>query len=114
VKLSPARRSLNFRRGTAKSLCRRSRIAEAEFRLLIRHFALGLCAAGAASSTGIQHRSAIKIFGRIEHRLQKFNGVLAETFHPHPKECERRFDHWRDDLYLELLRPRRRYPRRLS
>jgi len=48
---------------------RRSRIAEAKFRLLIRHFALDLCAADAAHLTGISHRSVITIFGKIRRRL---------------------------------------------
>jgi transposase-like protein len=48
---------------------RRSRIAEAKFRLLARHFALDLCAADAAQLTGISHRSAITIFGKIRRRV---------------------------------------------
>ena len=43
-------------------------------------------------------------------RLQKFNGVPAETFYLHLKECEWRFNHRRDNLYLELLRLLRHYP----
>ena len=217
---------------------RRSRIAEAKFRLLIRHFALDLLASDAAQLTGISHRSVITIFGKIrqriaeecEHqspfkngevevdesyfgphrvrgkrgrgagrktivfgllkrdgkvytevvpdckkatlqaiirgrvsadavihsdgwrgydglvdvgyskhyrvnhgadefandkshvngiesfwsfakrRLQKFNGVPAATFYLHLKECEWRFNHRHDDLYLELLRLLRHYP----
>jgi len=216
---------------------RRSRIAEAKFRLLLRHFALDLCAADAAQLTGISHRSVITVFGKIrrrlaeaceraspfsacevevdesyfgprrargrrgrgttktivfgifkrngcvytevvpdcrkktlqavirgrvsldsvvhsdgwrgycglvdvgyskhlrinhaagefargashvngiesfwsfaKRRLQKFNGVPAETFYLHLKECEWRFNHRRDNLYLELLRLLRHYP----
>ena len=48
---------------------RRSRIAEAKFRLLARHFALDLCAADAAQLTGISHRSAITVFGKIRRRV---------------------------------------------
>jgi transposase-like protein len=48
---------------------RRSRIAEAKFRLLIRHFALDLHAADAAQLTGVSHRSAITIFGKIRQRI---------------------------------------------
>ncbi len=48
---------------------RRSRIAEAKFRLLMRHFALDLHAADAAQLTGISHRSAITIFGKIRRRI---------------------------------------------
>jgi len=217
---------------------RRSRIAEAKFRLLIRHFALDLHAADAAQLTGISHRSVITIFGKIrqriaeecerqspfkngevevdesyfgphrvrgkrgrgasgktivfgllkregrvyteivpdckkatlqaiirgrvsadavihsdgwrgydglvdvgyakhfrvhhganefangeshingiesfwsyaKRRLQKFNGVPATTFNLHLKECEWRFNHRHDNLYLELLRLLRQYP----
>jgi hypothetical protein len=48
---------------------RRSRIAEAKFRLLIRHFALDLHAADAAQLTGVSHRSVITIFGKIRWRI---------------------------------------------
>jgi transposase len=217
---------------------RRSRIAEAKFRLLIQHFALDLCASDAAQLSGLSHRSVITIFGKIrqriaeecerqspfrngevevdesyfgphrvrgkrgrgagrktivfgllkrhgkvyteivadckkatlqaiirgrvsadavihsdgwrgydglvdvgyakhyrvnhgdnefangqshingiesfwsyaKRRLQKFNGVPATTFYLHLKECEWRFNHKRDNLYLELLRLLRHYP----
>ena len=49
--------------------CRRSRIAEAKFRLLVRHFALDLCAADATQLTGISHRSVITVFGKIRRRI---------------------------------------------
>lgn len=45
-----------------------------------------------------------------KRRLQKFNGVPAETFYLHLKECEYRFNHRHDNLYQELLRLLRRYP----
>ena len=48
---------------------RRWRIAEAKFRLLVRHFALDFCAADAAQLTGIPHRSAVTVFGKIRRRL---------------------------------------------
>ncbi len=48
---------------------RRSRITEAKFRFLIQHFALDLCAADAAQLTGLSHRSAITIFGKIRQRI---------------------------------------------
>ncbi len=217
---------------------KRSRISELKFRLLVRHFALDLCASDAAQLTGISHRSAITIFGKIrrriaeecerqspfkngevevdesyfgphrvrgrrgrgagrktivfgllkrdgkvytevipdckkatlqaiirgrvsadavihsdgwrgydglvdvgyakhyrvshgdnefandqshingiesfwsfaKRRLQKFNGVPAETFHLHLKECEWRFNHRRDNLHRALLRLLRQYP----
>ena len=48
---------------------RRSRIAEAKFRLLARHFALDLLASDAAQLTGISHRSVITIFSKIRQRI---------------------------------------------
>lgn len=48
---------------------RRSRIAEAKFRLLVRHFALDLSASDTAQLTGLSHRSVITIFGKIRHRI---------------------------------------------
>ncbi|MEJ7576247.1 MAG: IS1595 family transposase [Pyrinomonadaceae bacterium] len=48
---------------------RRSRITEAKFRLLARHFALDLCASNAAQLTGLSHRSVITIFGKIRRRI---------------------------------------------
>ena len=37
-------------------------------------------------------------------RLQKFNGISAATFYLHLKETEFRFNHHRDNLYLEILK----------
>jgi transposase len=48
---------------------RRSRIAEAKFRFLSRHFALDLHAADAAQLTGVSHRSVITIFGKLRQRI---------------------------------------------
>jgi len=48
---------------------RRSRIAEAKFRLLARHFALDLTASDAAQLTGLSHRTTITIFGKIRQRI---------------------------------------------
>lgn len=48
---------------------RRSRIAEAKFRFLLRHFALDLHAADAAQLTDISHRSVITIFGKLRQRI---------------------------------------------
>ncbi len=48
---------------------RRSRIAEAKFRLLVRHFALDLRASDTAQLTGISHRSVITISGKIRARI---------------------------------------------
>jgi hypothetical protein len=48
---------------------KRSRISELKFRLMVRHFALDLCASDAAQLTGISHRSVITIFGKIRRRI---------------------------------------------
>jgi hypothetical protein len=48
---------------------RRSRIAEATFRLLAGHFALDLYAADAAQLTGISHRLAVTSFGKTRRRI---------------------------------------------
>lgn len=46
-----------------------------------------------------------------KRRPQKFNGVPVATSHLHLKESGWRFNHRHDDLYLELLRLLRHYPR---
>ena len=46
-----------------------SRISEPTFGLLVQHFALDLSAAQAAQLTGLSHRSAITIFGKIRQRI---------------------------------------------
>lgn len=57
------------------------------------------------------HVNGIESFwSHAKRRLQKFNGVPAATFYLHLKECEWRFNHRHDDLYLELLRLLRQYP----
>src|SRR2546423_637161 len=57
------------------------------------------------------HINGIESFWSFaKRRLQKFNGVPANTFNLHLKECEWRFNHRHDDLYLELLRLLRQYP----
>jgi len=49
------------------------------------------------------HINGIESFWSFaERRLQEFNGVPVETFHPHLKECEWRFNHRRDNLYRGL------------
>ncbi len=57
---------------------RRSRITEAKFRPLARHFALDLCASNAAQLTGLSHRSVITIFGKIRRRIAE-EGSVAKT-----------------------------------
>ncbi len=57
------------------------------------------------------HINGIESFWSFaKRRLQKFNGVPAETFHLHLKECEWRFNHRRDNLYQELLRLLQKHP----
>lgn len=57
------------------------------------------------------HINGIESFWSFaKRRLQKFNGVPAASFHLHLKECEWRFNHRHDDLYLELLRLLRHHP----
>ena len=57
------------------------------------------------------HINGIESFwSYAKRRLQKFNGVPAETFHLHLKECEWRFNHRRDNLHRALLRLLRQYP----
>src|SRR5436305_4580746 len=60
---------------------------------------------------GSSHINGIESFWSFAKRkLQKFNGVPVATFHLHLKECEWRFNHRHDNLYLELLRLLRHYP----
>lgn len=57
------------------------------------------------------HINGIESFwSYAKHRLQKFNGVPANSFNPRLKECEWRFNHRHDNLYLELLRLLRHHP----
>ena len=57
------------------------------------------------------HINGIESFwSYAKRRLQKFNGVPAVTFNLHLKECEWRFNHRHDNLYLELLRLLRHHP----
>jgi transposase len=54
---------------------------------------------------GEYHINGIESFwSYAKCRLQKFNGVAKHTFYLHLKETELRFNHRRDNLYLELLR----------
>lgn len=57
------------------------------------------------------HINGIESFwSYAKRRLQKFNGVPTATFNLHLKECEWRFNHRHDNLYLELLRLLRHHP----
>ena len=59
----------------------------------------------------LSHINGIESFwSYAKRRWQKFNGVPAATFNLHLKECEWRFDHRHDNLYLELLRLLRHHP----
>ena len=42
--------------------------------------------------------------------MQKFNGVSAQTFYLHLKECEYRFNNRNKNLYRELLKLLRKNP----
>jgi transposase len=48
---------------------RRPRISEHKFRLLVRYFALDLCAADVAVLTGLTHKTVNAIFLKIRRRL---------------------------------------------
>lgn len=57
------------------------------------------------SANSISHINDIEIFWSVTKRqLQKLNGVPAENFYLHLKECEWRFNDRHDNLYQELLR----------
>jgi len=54
---------------------------------------------------GNSHVNGIEGFWSFaKRRLQKFNGVSAETFNLHLKECEYRFNNRNRNLYRELLK----------
>src|ERR671921_210806 len=62
-------------------------------------------------ANGDSHINGIESFwSYAKRRLQNFNGVPVTTFHLHLKECEWRFNHRHDNLYLELLRLLRKHP----
>ena len=54
---------------------------------------------------GERHSNGIESFwSYAKRRLAKFNAVAKHTFYLHLKETEYRFNHRRDNLYLELLK----------
>jgi transposase-like protein len=60
---------------------------------------------------GTHHVNGIEGFWSFaKRRLQKFNGVSAETFNLHLKECEYRFNNRTRNLYRELLKLLRNNP----
>ena len=56
-------------------------------------------------ASGERHINGIESFwSYAKRRLAKFNGVAKHTFYLHLKETEFRFNHRRDNLYLEILK----------
>ena len=61
--------------------------------------------------TNESHINGIESFWSFaKRRLQKFNGVKAETFLLHLKECEWRFNHRSENLYQILLELLKKHP----
>lgn len=57
------------------------------------------------------HINGIESFWSFaKRRLQKFNGIKAETFNLHLKECEWRFNHRNENLYQTLLKLLKKHP----
>ena len=62
-------------------------------------------------ASGERHINGIESFwSYAKRRLAKFNGVAKHTFYLHLKETEFRFNHRRDNLYLEVLKMLRLNP----
>ena len=62
-------------------------------------------------ASGERHINGIESFwSYAKRRLAKFNGVPKHTFYLHLKETEFRFNHRRDNLYLEVLKLLRNNP----
>ena len=62
-------------------------------------------------ASGERHINGIESFwSYAKRRLAKFNGVAKHTFYLHLKETEFRFNHRRDNLYLEVLKLLRNNP----
>jgi transposase len=60
---------------------------------------------------GTAHVNGIEGFWSFaKRRLQKFNGVSAQTFYLHLKECEYRFNNRNQNLYRELVKLLRKNP----
>jgi len=57
------------------------------------------------------HINGIESFWSFaKRRLAKFNGIPSHTFYLHLKECEFRFNHRKDNLYMSLLKIFREIP----
>ena len=62
-------------------------------------------------ASGERHINRIESFrSYAKRRLAKFNGVAKHMFYLHLKETEFRFNHRRDNLYLEVLKLLRNNP----
>jgi len=60
---------------------------------------------------GKHHVNGIESFWSFaKRRLAQFNGIAKHTFDLHLKECEFRFNHRHEDLYLALLKLLREHP----
>jgi len=60
---------------------------------------------------GPNHINGIESFWSFpKRRLAKFNGLSKQTFQLHLKECEFRFNHRHDNLYLAVLKLLRAQP----
>lgn len=62
-------------------------------------------------ANGDRHINGIESFwSYAKRRMAKFNGVPKHTFYFHLKKTEYRFNHRRDNLYLEILKLLRNNP----
>jgi transposase-like protein len=62
-------------------------------------------------ANGDRHINGIESFwSYAKRRLAKFNGIPKHTFYLHLKETEFRFNHRRDNIYLEILKLLRNKP----
>jgi len=60
---------------------------------------------------GTHHVNGIESFWSVaKRRLAQFNGIAKQTFNLHLKECEFRFNHRHQNLYLALLKLLRQHP----
>ncbi|MCW3462713.1 IS1595 family transposase [Chitinophaga nivalis] len=69
---------------------------------------------GSQSSDTHQMDDVDAFWGLTKHRLAKFKGLNRNTAYLHLKECEYRFNHRNEDLYLVLLELLKVYPLTLS
>ena len=62
-------------------------------------------------ANGKKHINGIESFwSYAKRRLEKFHGIPKEKFNLHLKECEFRFNHRNQNLYILLLNNFRKYP----